>query len=234
MKNDVHQIRYRRLRQLLQLKFDNKQVRMAAAIGKSSTYTNFLLNDPELPHHKNLGEHLAREIEHKLGLETGWLDREDGLEDILPIRRGVVAGVRAETEFVEVRRRRVMLAAGSGEMVFEEEHSPPLGFRRDWLQKNNLDPDKLVVAYAKGDSMEPRIHDGDTLLIDTNQTNIQSGCVYAIRVGDELKVKSLHRLTVGVLIESTNKTYPSETLRLEEAEASLHIIGRVVWVSGVL
>jgi phage repressor protein C with HTH and peptisase S24 domain len=81
--------------------------------------------------------------------------------------------------------------------------------------------------------MEPRIHDGDTLLIDLQQTAIRSENIFAIRVDDELRVKRIIKQTASVLVVSDNPTYPTETLTFEQAE-QLQIIGRVVWVSGSL
>jgi phage repressor protein C with HTH and peptisase S24 domain len=202
-------------------------------MGVTPTYLNFLINDPALPHHKNLGEDLARRFEQRLNLEPGWFDRDQDIHENMKFRGVQAVSNQAPSGFLMVPRKHIAFSAGNGSMVFEEEDAPPLAFREDWLTKNKLKPDKLVVAYAVGDSMEPRIHDGDTLLIDLQQTAIRSENIFAIRVDDELRVKRIIKQTASVLVVSDNPTYPTETLTFEQAE-QLQIIGRVVWVSGSL
>lgn len=83
--------------------------------------------------------------------------------------------------------------------------------------------------------MEPRIHDGDSLLIDTAQRDIIDGKVYAMAWGDdqELKVKRLYKLPGGgLLIRSDNRErYPEISVDVA-AKSTVSIIGRVVLVSG--
>lgn len=227
---DVFTKRQKALKQLLQTRFANNQRRLAEALGKSPTYVNFLLADPELPHHKNLGERLAREFEIRLGLMSGSLDSAAPVQtrQVLPIDDQDLP-----PDFVAVPRRLVKFSAGNGSQVIEEEQAPPLAFRREWLKRNRLTPDKLIVSYAEGDSMEPRIHDGDTMLIDTSHTNLSDGKVYAIRLGDELRVKRVYKKVDSVILRSDNPKYEDDVLTPQQAEA-LAVLGRVVWVSGSL
>lgn len=229
----LYEVRQKRLLQLLQTKFDGSQTQMAEAIGRTSAYVSFLFTDRKLPHHKNLGENLARLIEDKLGLPKGWLDGDDNLSTDKVRTVEAYQDEQPLSDFSYVKRKAVKLSAGSGSISFSEENAPPLAFRKEWLDKERLKPDKLVIAYAKGDSMEPRIHDGDTLMIDTSQTTLRDGQVYAIRVDDELRVKRIFKRTTSVLIKSDNQKFPEEEITLEQAK-SLHVIGRVVWVSGTL
>lgn len=229
MAKEIFKIRYHRLRMLVQTRF-RSQTEFARKVGKSATYINFLLNDPELEHHKNLGEDLARQFEKELGLPTGWLDREN--DDDVPLTGNVIPiGEREHRGYVMIPRKLVNLAAGDGEIVFHEENAPPLAFREEWLSKRKLKPESLVVAYASGDSMTPRIHDGDTLLIDTSEIKLRDNAIYAIRLGDELKVKRIFKRFGSIVISSDNPRYLPQELSDDKAE-ELHIIGRVVWVSG--
>lgn len=230
MQNDLFDKRQKRLLQLLQTRFDGSQTKLAEAVGRTSAYISFLLADKDLPHHKNLGEKLARHIETAVGLAAGWLDGDQEAQigrRVQPFKDNR----QPPTGFVLIKRKAVNLSAGNGEILFDEETAPPLAFRQEWLDKENLQADKLVIAYAKGDSMTPRIHDGDTLMIDTDQNALRDGGIFALRVGDELRVKRVYRRTMSVILHSDNEKYPEEELSLEQAE-HLHVIGRVVWVSG--
>jgi hypothetical protein len=43
----------------------------------------------------------------------------------------------------------------------------PQAFRSEWIRLMRLKPNKLAAMRASGESMEPTIHDGDSLLMDT-------------------------------------------------------------------
>lgn len=112
-----------------------------------------------------------------------------------------------------------------------------LAFKRTWLKAENLQEKDLAIITAKGDSMSPTISDGAILLINSNYKRLESGRVYAIVVNDEVRVK---RLFIGIsgdcriASDNPNKTlYPDETISAE-ALSHLHIIGRVVWMGGML
>ncbi len=71
MRNVKAELRRTRLRELA----GTNQAALARRIGRSQSFLNSLLNDEK----KSFGEKLARDIEHRLQLYPGWLDRpEDG------------------------------------------------------------------------------------------------------------------------------------------------------------
>ncbi len=112
-----------------------------------------------------------------------------------------------------------------------------LAFKRSWLKDEGLQEKDLAIITAKGDSMSPTINDGSILLINTNYKRVESGRVYAIAVDDQVRVK---RLFIGIggdcriVSDNPNKMlYPDETISPEILE-KLHIIGRVVWMGGML
>lgn len=221
----IYDIRRKRLRQLIQTQFDNNQSEISRHLGRSDSYINRLLADPNKSKHaKNLGEELAREIESLCGLPNGWLDQRNQV--------ATPADSKAQLPgFTMVPRRLVDLSAGNGSLAYAEEDAPPLAFRSEWLSKEGLTPRNLVVAYVRGDSMTPRLHDGDTILIDTSRTSPVDGAVFAVRYGDELRVKRVFRKIDSITLHSDNPDYPSEDIPYSKL-ADLHLIGRVVWVAG--
>jgi phage repressor protein C with HTH and peptisase S24 domain len=90
------------------------------------------------------------------------------------------------------------------------------------------------VIYAHGDSMEPRIYDGDSLLIDVSQTDIIDGKTYVLRIENEVFVKVLRKLPFGELavISHNSDAYPLKTYTEEQCK-KIEIIGRVVQVSSM-
>ena len=140
-----------------------------------------------------------------------------------------------EAHYVVVPRIMIKFSAGNGGPRWQPDPDPAQGqaFRTSFIRKERLRKESLMSAYAAGDSMEPRIQDGDSLLIDTSKTEVRDGCVYAIAWDEELRAKRLFRTpSGGVLIRSDNREkYPEFELKPENL-GGLTIIGQVIHVSG--
>jgi phage repressor protein C with HTH and peptisase S24 domain len=137
-------------------------------------------------------------------------------------------------DFVLVPRLDVHLSAGHGHEQVEIDFAEktPIAFRADWIREQRLRPKKLAAMKASGDSMEPRIHDGDLLAIDTSQTSIIDGKVYALWYDGGERVKRLYRLPGGgIRIQSDNPRHGTIELGPDYA-GHVRIIGRVVHTSG--
>ena len=137
-------------------------------------------------------------------------------------------------EFVMVPRLNVVLSAGNGHEQIEIEFvkHQPQAFRADWIRRERLKPSKLASMNAQGDSMEPVIFHDDALIVDTSQTAVSDGKVYAIWYEGGERVKRLYRLPGGGLrIKSDNPAYDPIELRGEDAEL-VRVIGRVVHRAG--
>src|SRR5690606_10388310 len=75
--------------------------------------------------------------------------------------------------FAAIPRFEVELAAGSGRLNDDEEPVEHLAFNRAWLDRMGLPPSKVCLLTVTGDSMEPKLHDGDLVLIDRRRTRIR-------------------------------------------------------------
>ena len=89
-------------------------------------------------------------------------------------------------------------------------------------QKKNV-----ILMKVTGDSMEPKIEDGDTVMIDIGKRQLQSGSIYALGYDDTIVIKEVEKLPEGkVLIISKNrKMYPPYEADIN----SIRIIGQVIW-----
>ena len=89
-------------------------------------------------------------------------------------------------------------------------------------------PERLFVARGDGDSMQPTLINGDTLLIDTSQRRLNmQDRVWACAYQGAGMVKRLRVIGEGrVEIRSDNPVIGN----LEVDADDLHIVGRVVWV----
>ena len=138
-----------------------------------------------------------------------------------------------QDQFVFIPRLEVELSAGNGNMVWEvTEKGEPQAFRLEWLQKKGLRSKDLRCLYAQGDSMEPYIQDGDAILVDLSDTEVMDNQVYAIRYGDDLRVKRLFkRFDRSIRIVSDNSAHPEEIVSGEDLH-NIQILGKVVWRGG--
>jgi phage repressor protein C with HTH and peptisase S24 domain len=128
----------------------------------------------------------------------------------------------------------VELSAGPGCEVELEQVEDHLAFRTDWLKSKGLRADSLRAVYARGDSMAPRIQDGDILLMDTTVGSIVDGAVYALRYDRDVRVKRLTWRFDGALIirsDNPDPAYRDEIVPREQLEA-VNLLGCVVWVGG--
>jgi len=135
-----------------------------------------------------------------------------------------------DEEFALIPGYHVCVSAGMGSINDNEPIKRHLAFRKKWLSYRKLSPDCLVVVFAKGDSMEPTINNGNSILVDTSTKALSDGSIYAIRLGDQLYAKRLQKRFDGsVELISDNKEYNSQIVPKEELE-QLDIIGKVVWI----
>ena len=199
---------------------------LAGRLGVGRAYVSLIFRPDRF-----FGERSARSMELKLNMPTGYLD-SDRSKPMAVEEWSAPADLQADV-FALVPRVAVALSAGSGEVVDIEQGLPPQAFRRDWLTKRGVSSrDSLRVVEVSGDSMTPYLFDGDTVLIDMGQRDIKDSEVFAIRYGDELRIKRLSkRLGGGLLIRSDNKSYADEVLSASEAE-NITVLGRLLWRGG--
>lgn len=133
-------------------------------------------------------------------------------------------------QLLKVPHYAIQASAGGGTLVEAEPIEQHLTLSRDWLARENIGSKDLIGIYAKGDSMEPTITSGDSLLIDREANVIGSdGGIYVINYEGELFVKRVQKLLDGrIAVTSDNKNHMSIEISKHDLER-LKIIGRVVW-----
>ncbi len=120
------------------------------------------------------------------------------------------------------------VAAGAGSSLDGPENViTTLAFRRDWLAHEGLHSSKLLLVRVAGDSMEPTIYDGGTILVDRAQSRVKNEKIYFFRHGSEGYVKRLRKAGDRIIVASDNRAYPEWAAPVDE----LIIIGRVVWAA---
>ncbi|MCU4306984.1 peptidase S24 [Acinetobacter ursingii] len=131
-------------------------------------------------------------------------------------------------EFSCIPVRDVTVSAGHGANNAGEDLLYHFAYRKDWLKNRGLFEKDLEIIVVRGDSMEPTISDGDSILINRAENDPQDGHIYVIRSGDTLWVKRVQRqFDGGLLLLSDNKNYPPMKLDLETTP-DVQVIGKVV------
>ncbi len=158
--------------------------------------------------------------------------------------RGTAAGASAEEigRYTVTRSARIPmytaeLAAGIGTHIDMDSVSEFFEVGQEVLERHNLSETQVVAARVRGESMSPRLLDGDVVLIDTSDKRPRDRQVYAVAVGEgeyaDLKVKRLlHNLDGSWTISSDNKDDPDfrdQTISTHNFR-ELRVIGRVVFI----
>lgn len=132
--------------------------------------------------------------------------------------------------------REVELAAGSGRTQVQENKGAKLKFAKSSLRKAGVPEEAAACAYVNGNSMEPVLQDGATVGVNTADTQVRDGKLYALDHEGMLRIKQLKRIPGGGLrLVSFNKAeHPDEEYTPEEVAESIRIIGRVFWYATFL
>ena len=90
-----------------------------------------------------------------------------------------------------VRLTEVASAAGVGAEVYDETPVGLLWFRNDWLLSHSIDPEQSHIISVRGESMEPTLPDGCSILVDRKRREPHEDRIYVMRTEDGLVVKRL-------------------------------------------
>lgn len=121
------------------------------------------------------------------------------------------------------------LSAGGGSFEASAEIKGHYAFREEWLRAKG-NPEDMVLMEVSGDSMEPELRDGDTVLINQGQVDVLDGKVYAVGVEDTVVVKQVERLPGVLVLRSTNPAHKSREIDMRgDLAAMVRIIGRIIW-----
>ncbi|MFC3394240.1 LexA family transcriptional regulator [Brenneria rubrifaciens] len=215
-----------------------KQKDLAEMIGTSpQTVNNWLKRGA-------LSRESAQAINEKTGYSLDWLLNGTGQpkpesSNIKASRLHVTEWETTDNdddEFVEVSLLGVRLSAGGGAYDIDEDEVYALPFRAHTLRRLGIRVEDTRVVTVMGDSMEPKLSDGDKVAVNLADRQIRDGKMYAIRMGELQRVKALIRRPDGsIIVRSYNQAYGDEIVTKEQIiNGELAVIGRVWWVSALV
>ena len=133
------------------------------------------------------------------------------------------------TRHVEIREADV--AAGGGAVNLDE--APVRGylaFQRAWLDRHALDPTQCVVIEVRGESMEPTLPEGCSILVDGTRRRWRQGRIFVFLTGDGLIVKRARECEAGERLLASD--HPAWAPIALPDDAS--ILGEVAWTARTL
>jgi len=221
------------------------QASLAKVCGLDASYISRLLYPDGKTGKKVMGEMTMRNLEIALNLPRGWFDLPLGspvpgeakgrVAASLPAVAAHAPGDALPDGSIAIPEYRVKFGAGNGHTLEYDpvEEAEPAWYRLSWFRKHNINPAHVKRFRVHGNSMEPLLFHGDAILVNLAETHIADGKVYAIRYGDELKVKRItKRLDGSLVLISDNADYLPEAVPPELATEHITIIGRVRDKSG--
>lgn len=156
---------------------------------------------------------------------------DGSMDRLLPLKRPAGRKPAPQDDTVEIAEIDLRFGLGGAFMDQEivEHQARTRLFPRAWMRMITSSPlQHLYWAQGVGDSMEPKISDGDVILIDRSQTDPSFGDLYwAIAYGQTGMIKRLRPMPDGsVKILSDNPNVPPEVAY----DGELAVFGRVVAV----
>lgn len=193
------------------------------------------------------GDTAYQNLRDKLGLPDGFFTRTGAvIEQSTSLMPGVAFGQPVAVfdegdvlsdDYIQIKEFEIQFSAGNGRTpIFEElTDSVAATYRREWFQRMKINPERAIRVKVSGNSMEPFLFDGDTVLVNLAETNIINGKVFALRYADELRIKRVYRkLDGGLILHSDNEHFlpRDEEVPPSVVDASIAIVGRVRDKSG--
>lgn len=109
----------------------------------------------------------------------------------------------------------------------------PIIYKKDYLISLGANPDYCMKLRVSGDSMDPLIRSGDSVIVDCSARTVTNNCVYALVYDNSICIRRLIKQLSKLVIRADNPVYPEEVLTVEEAN-KIEVLGRVIERNGRL
>ena len=171
---------------------------------------------------KTLSQDIALEISKIYNVEFMWLLTGEG---------NIFKTQMLQATYQIPIRGEVEASCGYGVTVYEENVTSTYSISKKFADDLGINPKSSEIIFARGDSMEPTIQGGDSILLDLSKTIIHDGVIYCVRLDGEPLIKRLQRLApdrIGII--SDNPKYKMREVVLNEYNTDdFQVIGEVRW-----
>lgn len=184
------------------------------ATGKNPNLINLVLtNNPE--YRRNIGEKLARDIEERTGLASGWLDSPRG------IGARKVAKIPILVDSTDVPDKAPLEADYYVVLPVDD---PTLALRSTGLKN-------LVIVTAQESGMTPTFTVGSNVWVDLGIKKPQGDGVYVLRVSGATQFRRIQQMPNGDLrVSQDDPAYAPQILK-SKASSALKVVGKAIAVT---
>ena len=129
-------------------------------------------------------------------------------------------------------RGNVSASMGYGLTVYDETQTGTYAINNRLAKDLGINLNKSEIIFAKGDSMEPTIIGGDSLLVDLTRKEVHDGSIYCVRIDGELYAKRLQKLPpdkMKVISDNKDKYDPFYIDLSKNIDFDFEIIGEIRW-----
>ncbi len=181
----------------------------------------------------SFGERVSRRLEIDYGMPPFYLDGFDLGSHPLQESADMPYGyIDHRANYTHISVYDVLPAEHECSTVWTERpNDGPILIKKTGLRERPMSPQTCRALFIRGDSMKPELNDWDVVIIDTSDSDIIDGEVYAVTYRGQLFIKKLIRGTDGIQLISTNINYPP-VLVVDSEETPLTILGRKIWRGG--
>lgn len=154
------------------------------------------------------------------------------LDELAKIEKSFNIVKKKEEDFVSVPvRGNVQASMGYGVTVYDETQTGEYQISAKLARDLSIHAGQSEMIIASGDSMEPTIEGGDSLLIDTSQKEVYDGRIYCVRIEGQLYAKRLQKIPPStIVVISDNQKYKSFEINFSQTiDYDFEVIGEVRW-----
>ena len=126
----------------------------------------------------------------------------------------------------------VTASMGYGMTVYDETQTGTYAVNNKLAKDLGINLQKPEIIFARGDSMEPTIIGGDSLLVDLTRKEIHDGSIYCVRIDGEIYAKRLQKLPpdkVKVISDNKEKYDAFYIDFSKDITFDFEVIGEVRW-----
>ena len=214
------------------------QTKLAKMVGTTPSQVSVIESNKSRPSLKTAIA-LARALDTSLDYLTGEIDNATPYSGLLtdpglwyeyhlgPDREWGTTDDDKWNDYVAITE--VDTAAGAGAVVHDERITGRMKFPARWLRREGLEAQHCRIIRVIGESMEPTLPDGCSILVNHEVTEPEDGKIFVIRAGDELIVKRTLQLKSGRWVVASDnpdtKTWPTRPWPTDAV-----VIGQVRWI----
>lgn len=176
-----------------------------------------------------------------IGCSVTWLDTGEGpmvaaANVPAPIPAGALPIELLDDESPQLYKiPKVTLRLQAGVTGFQTEpdrrDGGTMGLAKRIVDRRGYNPDQLVAIDVKGESMEPTLYEGDTVIINLADKTLVDNAIYAVNYEGEAIVKRLSR-DMGQWWLSSDNPDQRKFYRRSCRGNECIVIGRIVWREG--